>query len=29
MARFVAGLLKTAMQTVYESEENLLVEYIR
>jgi hypothetical protein len=29
MARFVSGLLKTAMQTVYDNEQELLAEYIR
>lgn len=29
MARFVSGLLKTAMQTVYDSEQDLLVDYIK
>ena len=28
MARFVSGLLKTSMQTVYPDEEKLLLEYI-
>jgi len=29
MGRFVSGLLKTAMQTVYDSEQELLLEYIK
>ena len=29
MARFTAGLLKTAMQTLYQTESEKLEEYVR